>query len=74
MYLFVDSSIRGGLSQNSKWYAKKNNKYMSKNEKSLMESYTLYLDAYNLYVYAMCAHLPQGNLKWNFEEWKNDKF
>ena len=74
MYLFVDSSIRGGLSQNSKSYTKEKSKYMSNNDELLMESYTLCLDANNLYGYTMCAHLPQGNLKQNFKEWKNDKF
>ena len=47
MYLFVESSIRGGLSQISKRYAKANNKYMSDYDKSLMDSYILYLDANN---------------------------
>ena len=54
MFLFVESSIRGGLSQISKRYAKANNKYMSTYDKSLMDSYILYLDANNLYGYAMC--------------------
>ena len=68
MFLFVESSIRGGLSQISKRYAKANNKYMSTYDKSLMDSYILYLDANNLYGYAMCEYLPKGNFKWNTEE------
>ena len=44
MYLFIESSIRGGLSQISKRYAQANNKYMSDYDKSLMDSYILYLD------------------------------
>ena len=73
MYLFIESSIRGELSQISKRYAKANNKYMSDYDKSLMDSYILYLDANNLYGYAMTQYLPQSNFKWNTEEWDNDK-
>ena len=73
MYLFIESSIRGDLSQISKRYAQSNNKYMSDYDKSLMDSYILYLDANNLYGYAMCEYLPQSNFKWNTEEWDNDK-
>ena len=73
MYLFIESSIRGGLSQISKRYAQANNKYMSDYDKSLMDSYILYLDANNLYGYAMCEYLPKGNYKWNNEEWTTDK-
>ena len=43
MYLFIESSIRGGLSQISKRYAQANNKYMSDYDKSLMDSYILYI-------------------------------
>ena len=74
MYLFIESSIRGGLSQISKRYAQANNKYMSNYDKSLMDSYILYLDANNLYSYAMCEYLPQANFQWNNEEWTTDKF
>ena len=52
-YLFIESSIRGGLCQISKRYAKANNKYMSNYDKSLMDSYILSLDANTLYGYAM---------------------
>ena len=46
---------------------------MSDYDKSLMDSYILYLDANNLYGYAMCEYLPQGNFKWNSEEWTTEK-
>ena len=73
MYFFVESSIRGGLSQILKQYAKANNKYMSNYDKSLMDSYILYLDAYNLHGYAKCEYLPKGKFKWNSKEWTTDK-
>ena len=73
MYLFVESSIRGGLSQISKRYAKANNKYMSSgyNEK-IDDSYILYLDANNLYGYAMCEYLPKSGFKWNDDRWTKE--
>ena len=46
---------------------------MSEYDKSLMDSYILYLDANNLYGYAMCEYLPQGNFKWNTDEWTTEK-
>ena len=46
---------------------------MSNYDKSLMDSYILYLDANNLSGYAMCEYLPQGNFKWNNEEWTTDR-
>ena len=58
MYLFVEASIRGGLSQISKRYAKANNKYMTNYDETKTDEYILYLDANNLYGYAMCEYLP----------------
>jgi len=46
---------------------------MSDCDKSLMDAYIFYLDANNLYGYAMCEYLPQGNFKWNTDEWTIDK-
>jgi len=73
MYLFFESSIRGGLSQISKRYAKANNKYMSDYNESIQESYILYLDANNLYGAGMISYLPQSDFQWNNEIWTDDK-
>ena len=72
MYLFVESGIRGGLSQVSKRYAKANNKYMSDYDKQKMDEYILYLDANNLYGYSMLQHLPMKNFKWNKHNWTKE--
>ena len=72
-YNFVESSIRGGLSQISKRYAKANNKYMSNYDESKPEQYILYLDANNLYGYGMAQYLPRSNFKWNNEVWDKTK-
>ena len=68
MYLLIENSIRGGLSQISKRYAKANNKYIEGYNKSLVDSYLLYLDANNLYGAAMCSYLPHKNFKWSVDE------
>jgi hypothetical protein len=73
MFKFVESGIRGGISQISKRYAEANNKYMEKYDENKEESYILYLDANNLYGYAMCQHLPTHNFKWNNEVWTKEK-
>jgi hypothetical protein len=73
IYLFVEDSIRGGLSQISKRYAKANNKYMSNYNEKEIDEYILYLDANNLYGYAMSEHLPQGNFKWTKKEWTKEE-
>ncbi len=73
MYLFVESGIRGGLSQISKRYAKANNKYMKNYNPKQMDEYILYLDANNLYGYAMLKYLPRDNFHWSLEQWTDAK-
>jgi hypothetical protein len=74
MYEFVESGIRGGLSQISTRYAEANNKYMGDSFDETKEvSSILYLDANALYSWAMCQYLPFKDFKWNKEEWTKDK-
>ena len=72
-YNFIESGIRGGISQISKRYAQANNKYMSNYDNTKLDEYILYLDANNLYGYAMSQYLPLKNFKWNNEnDWVSD--
>jgi hypothetical protein len=73
MYLLFENSIRGGLSQISKRYAKANHKELSTYDKTSIDSYILYLDANNLYGGGMSAYLPQKDFKLNEDEWSVKK-
>lgn len=73
MYLFIESGIRGGMSQISKRYAKANNKEMTEFDETKELSNITYLDANNLYGWAMCEYLPQKDFKWNLENWEKSK-
>ena len=72
-YLFIESGIRGGMSQISKRYAKANNDKIKEYEKTKELSHITYLDANNLYGWAMCEYLPQKDFKWNLENWDESK-
>jgi hypothetical protein len=73
MFEFVESGIRGGISQISTRHAVANNKYMKEYDESKEDSYIVYLDANNLYGGAMCEYLPYKDFKWNSDEWDKDK-
>ena len=72
-YLFVESGIRGGISQISHRYAEANNKYLKNYDETKEDSYITYLDANNLYGGAMCQYLPIKNFEWDNNEWTKEK-
>ena len=64
-YLFINSSIKGGVTQICKKYSEANNKYMKKNfNPSLPSKYLWYIDANSMYAGAMVESLPQSNFQW----------
>lgn len=65
MLQFVQSGIRGGISQVSKRYAKSNNQFTAPTNQTAGESnFIVYLDVNNLYGHAMRQHLPHSNFVW----------
>jgi hypothetical protein len=76
-YNFVESGIRGGLSQISTRYAKANNPDIKNKEhiyvKDIETSQIFYLDANNLYGHAMTQFLPYKNFEWNQDIWTKEK-
>ena len=68
-YLFIESGIRGGMSQISKRYAQSNNEQLKEYDNKKELSHITYLDANNLYGWAMCEYLPQKDFKWNLKNW-----
>jgi len=59
-FLFIENSIRRGISTISHRYAKVNNKCMSDFDPNLSSQFHIYLDANNLYGYALSQPLPVG--------------
>jgi len=58
MFLFVENSIRGGISTISHRYAKANNKYLPNYDPNSLYQFLIYVDANNLYGYALSEPLP----------------
>ena len=65
MYLFIENSIRGGLSVISKRKSTCNNKYVPETYDSSKEAvYIMYFDCTSLYSTAMRYPLPTHDFKW----------
>ena len=70
MLLFIESGIRGGISQCCNRYAKANNHYMAaKYNESEQVKTLLYYDINNLYGWALEQYSPTGKFVWiSYEE------
>lgn len=64
MLLFLESAIRGGLTQCSNRQGKSNNKYMPDYDPTQPSKYLMYYDVNSMYAWAMSQHLPYGDLQW----------
>ena len=68
VYLFLENSIRGGVSMISKRYARANNPLVEGYDETKPTSYLVYLDANNLYGWAMQQSLPQSDFRFLSDE------
>jgi hypothetical protein len=64
MYLFIEDTIRGGISMTPGRYAKANHKYLPDFNKDEPSKHIVYYDANNLYGYAMSQYLPHAEYVW----------
>ena len=58
IYLFIESALRGGVSQICKRYSKANNPYLADYDSNKPTNYILYLDMNNLYGCGLGEYLP----------------
>ncbi|KAL4099018.1 hypothetical protein QTP88_023519 [Uroleucon formosanum] len=63
-HLFIENSIRGGLTQASIRYAKANNEKTIDYDPTKPKSWIVYQDCNNLYGWAMSQYMPYGDFKW----------
>ncbi|VEN33949.1 unnamed protein product, partial [Callosobruchus maculatus] len=62
--LFIESGIRGGISQCCGRFSKANNHYMTNYDPSQLSKYILYTDINNMYGHSMSDYLPYGGFEW----------
>lgn len=68
IYLFIESSLRGGVSQISKRYARSNNPYMNEYNPNLPRNYIFYCDMNNLYGAGLSQYLPYSEFRFLTEQ------
>jgi hypothetical protein len=68
MLNFFEKSIRGGVCQTSKRFARANNKYNDDYNSENPSNYIFYVDVNNLYGTAMSSHMPISNFRWLTQE------
>ena len=72
MHIFLERSMRGGISTITKKYAKANNPLLERYDPELPESYIMYFDMNNLYGCSQVSSLPVSHFRWmDDEELKN---
>ena len=64
MYLFIERSIRGGISIVKNHYSTTNNKYLPDYDKTKETKFIMFDVMNNLYGWAMNECLPVGNYEW----------
>ena len=62
--LYIESGLRGGLSQVSLRYGCANNKFIPNYNKDLEDSYIIYFDVNNLYGGMLILSIPYATFKW----------
>lgn len=68
MYLFIESSVRGGITQQSCKFTRANNQSCPDYNPSVSLSHILYIDVNSMYAHAMCKCLPIGEYSWSDDD------
>lgn len=64
MYLFLEKSLRGGISVISHRFAEANNQYLNDYNPDMDSSYLFYIDCNNLYGVSLSDYLPKDGFCW----------